>query len=36
MNLVTFLDRMIRRFFPVMAKEVVTGRDVKMRNIEPD
>jgi len=33
-NLVDFLDPMIGRFFPVMAKEIVTGRDVKMGNIE--
>jgi hypothetical protein len=33
-NLVNLLDRMIRWFFPMMAKEVVARRDVKMPNIE--
>jgi len=34
MNLVNLLDRMIRGFLPMMAKEIVAGRDIKMPNIE--
>jgi hypothetical protein len=33
-NVVNLLDRMIRGFFPMMAKEIVARRDIKMPNIE--